>query len=270
MASFFWGELTRLEWVSLSSFVKQGFKVELYVCEDMRVPEGVHLRDAGEFIDCDNILLYGSGAGTGAGSPSLTSNIFRYKLLAARQNTCWIDTDMICVNEFELDENYIFAYERPGIINSAILGVGPAGDCEGLYKLLSSYVDKPFKLRHWDDPKVFLRKLVAKLKMRTDWKDVPWGVTGPQAVTSAIKHLELLSYAKTSKEFYPISYANAGLSFCKMEDDMFESLFLNAKTYHLWNEVLRRMGSNKNIIFHPMSPYERLISKDSLDSGFST
>ena len=76
IVSFFQGSLSRLEWVCINSFVKMGYTFELYVCNEIKAPVGVTLKDAGKFIDCNNILYYGAGAGSGKGSPSLTSNLF--------------------------------------------------------------------------------------------------------------------------------------------------------------------------------------------------
>ena len=159
IASFFWGSLSRLEWVCLNSFIKNGFLVDLYTCGPMNVPEGVRLKDAGEFIDCSNIMLYGSGAKSGAGSPSLTSNIFRYRLLRSSRDCYWVDTDMLCLQNFKFEGDYTFGFERGGIINSAILGVGKNGDLFGFYDALAEYVDNPFRLSIYDHPKVFLKKV---------------------------------------------------------------------------------------------------------------
>jgi hypothetical protein len=268
MVSFFWGSLSRLEWICLNSFVQHGFDVHLYTCEKMRVPVGVELKDAGKFIDCSDIKFYGKGAGEGMGSPSLTSNIFRYKMLASKTNACWIDTDMICLSNFAIDGDYLFAYERPGIVNSAILGVGVNGDSKNLFTNLSNYVNNPFKIYWSDHPKIKIRKLLAILKRQTDWEHVPWGVTGPLAVTSILKKMNLIGFSSSSSAFYPVAYANADTLFEPMSDSKFQSIFLNSKTCHLWNEILRRKGLDKNTYFHPDSPYERFIQERSLDSGW--
>lgn len=268
IVSFFWGELSRLEWVCLNSFVKFGFDVHLYTCAQMRVPSGVELKDAGAYIDCCDIKFYGRGAGSGKGSPSLTSNIFRYRILSDSKSTCWVDTDMLCLSEFSIDGNYLYGIERDRIVNSAILGVGENGDIKGLFKCLSDYVADPFKLYYSDHPKVFLKKLLARLKGRTSWEDVPWGVTGPLAVTSMLNRLKMRGLAEPARSFYPIPFKHASLLFEPMGDDEYEAIFSEAKACHLWNEVLRHQGINKNVIFDANSPYERIICKLRLDEGW--
>ena len=268
IVSFYYGSLSRLEWVCLSSFIRNGFEVDLYVCEDMKVPDGINLADAGKYIDCQDIKFFGAGAGEGSGSPALTADIFRSKILADQKNICWIDTDMLSIKPFEIFDDYLFAYERDGIINNAIMGVGKKGDIKLIYSLLSEYVQNPFKIYLWDHPKLLIKKMLSHIKGKTRWDDVIWGATGPLAISSVVKHKKMLSIAKSSEEFYPVAFKDAEIIFEEISDDSYLNLFKKAKTCHLWNEVLRRKNRKKNDKFHPQSPFERLIREGNLDSGW--
>ena len=80
-----------------------------------------------------------------------------------------------------------------------------------------------------------------------------------------VKRLGLLHFAKPSNYFYPIPFRDASL-FSTDEQYSFDKYFSRALTSHLWNEVLRHKGQNKNVIFPKDSPYERMITMSALDS----
>src|SRR5262245_11604013 len=85
-----------LGWIarlSLSSFVTRGHVVELFSYAPVAgLPDGVILRDASDVLPCDRVFTYQTGGD--AGSPSLHSNLFRYKLLYDLGGW-WIDTDVL-------------------------------------------------------------------------------------------------------------------------------------------------------------------------------
>lgn len=97
------GELSKLEKLSLSSFVKNGFSVNLWTYNLQIVsPEGVVVRDARHIIPEDKIFYSKSG------SLAPFSDLFRYKLLIEEPGL-WSDADVICL--ISADEFALFGSE---------------------------------------------------------------------------------------------------------------------------------------------------------------
>jgi len=90
-----------------------------------------------------------------------------------------------------------------------------------------------------------------------------------QEITKNSLDLEQKAYKDFQDENYSSAlekYKDADKLFTKMSDAEYEKRFINAKTCHLWNEVLRSQGIDKNKIFHKDSPYERIIETYNLDA----
>lgn len=85
------GELTKLEILSLSSFVKNRFSVNLWTYNSqISVPSGVNVRDARDIIPEERVFYSKSG------SLAPFSDLFRYKVLLAEPGL-WCDADVICL-----------------------------------------------------------------------------------------------------------------------------------------------------------------------------
>ena len=68
-------ELSRFEYNSIKSYIKQGYEYHLYTYENVKnIPKGVILKDGNEILDSSYIFYY-------EGSIAPFSDIFRYKLL---------------------------------------------------------------------------------------------------------------------------------------------------------------------------------------------
>ena len=129
----FWGgaPLTRLEFLSLTSFVQNGARYNLYSYEDLPdLPEGVTLRDAREILPVERMFHYPAGM-LNQGSPSGFTNLFRYTLLQ-RPGGWWVDTDVCCLRPFEAtgDEFYLREETQSGeLLVASCIFRAPVASC---------------------------------------------------------------------------------------------------------------------------------------------
>jgi hypothetical protein len=90
------GDLSRLEQLSLRSFLAHGHPVHLYSYEPPRhIPAAVHLHPAGDIVPAA-IAPLGPSAPFAPGSLGAFSDYFRYLLLQARGGW-WSDLDVVCL-----------------------------------------------------------------------------------------------------------------------------------------------------------------------------
>src|SRR4051812_1086919 len=90
VAMFWMGRaLSQIELASMLSVQRAGHQITLYSYEKPRgLPNGVEWADASEILPREEFVFYGNT------NPSLGSNLFRYKLLAAERGL-WLDTDVL-------------------------------------------------------------------------------------------------------------------------------------------------------------------------------
>lgn len=255
------GALSRLERVCLTSFLRAGHKVYLYTYDKvLNIPEGVEVLDANLILPKEKIFTYGSVTGKGKGSYAGFANHFRYEMLSKCSNTYWVDMDVICLSPFYIENDLDYGFENESYINNAVIGTKKAGN--KLFANLSKYCNNPFVFTRWDTFKFLIRKLIGRTWGRSDFSYLPWGVTGPKALTGFVKKDNLLNYAAPIECYYPVGSNDWKQIFFPCEHDVDLS---GAKALHLWNEQLRRDGLDKNTVFDKHSLYEKLISELELD-----
>jgi hypothetical protein len=100
-------KLSRFEYNSIKSYIKQGYQYHLYTYGKVNnIPEGVIIKDGNNILDKKHIFYY-------EGSIAPFSDLFRYKLLFEKGGI-WTDCDIICINRLPIDKQheYIFVAER--------------------------------------------------------------------------------------------------------------------------------------------------------------
>jgi len=225
-------ELSTLEKLSISSFLKNGHEYHLYVYEDVKnVPDGTTIKDGNEIIGGDKIFSY--QVGEGRGSYSAFSNFFRYKLLFDKGGW-WADTDMICLQPFSFEEKYVFAtelYQGRNHVTSGIIKAQAGSEA----------------IKHgWE---------VCQNK---DTNKLVWGEVGPRLVSEIVEKHSLQEYVKPYETFCPLGFEswaqilnpNVELNFSK-----------NTYAVHLWNEMWRRNSMHKDISYHSKCLYEQFKEK---------
>lgn len=104
-------ELSILELLTLSSFVKQGHQFNLWVYDEIKtpLPGGVEIQNANEILPESKVFRYKNANkyGHGKGSVAGFSDLFRYKLLYEKGGW-WTDMDVTCLNPFEISSPYFF------------------------------------------------------------------------------------------------------------------------------------------------------------------
>jgi mannosyltransferase OCH1-like enzyme len=219
-------DLSVMEQLSIASFLRNGHEYHLYVYGEMKnVPRGTVLKDANEILSASRIFQYRQ-------YPSYAgfANFFRYKLLLERGGW-WADTDTICVKPFDFAEEYVFSSEVTNgveVINSGILKAPAASD-------VMAYA--------WG---------VCKTK---DPEKLVWGETGPRLIGEAVRKFSLEKYQQSANVFCPLSYDEWRKV---LEPDSSLSLSDMTRAIHLWNEMWRDAGVDKNAAYDPACLYERL------------
>jgi hypothetical protein len=225
--------LTPMEQLSLSSFIANGHDVDLYVYDDVaNVPHGVTLRDAAAVLPRSAIFRY-----DGNGSLAGFSNFFRYKLLLERGGW-WVDTDVVCLQPFDFDTDYVFASElsKGEIVVTSCVMRAPAGS--------------PVMAQAW------------RACASADARSLAWGETGPRLCAEVVAANGLQSFVQPAETFCPIPFHE----WRRFIDPNDEAGF-SERTYgiHLWNDMWRRGGVDKSDEFDPACLYERLKRRGSSD-----
>jgi hypothetical protein len=211
------GQLSLVEKVCISSFVKLGLTYHLYTYTCVEgVPNGCQVLDAREILPEASVFSYKRGPGKG--SYAAFANVFRYELLSARGGI-WVDTDVIALRHPSCDEPIQFAFQDDRLINTAILRF-PRGHAAMAY---------------------------CTERAKNAGALVQWGETGPQLMTAAVTHFRLEAHARPITDFYPIHYREwtkliRSTCYEEVAARTERSTFL-----HLWNEMFRRAGFDKTV-----------------------
>ena len=224
--------LSVMEQLSIASFVRHGHRYHLYTYGDVaHVPPGAEVRDGNEILPESMIFQY-------ANRPSYAafSNFFRYKLLL-ENGGWWADTDVVCLKPFAFDTDYVFASEwwhERGVIASGTIRV-PAGS-------------------------EVMRYAWARC-CEKDRAAIRWGEIGPRLMDEAVRRCGLEAYVRPAPVFSPIGFRDWAAVLDPSIDWTFDE---TTHAIHLWNEMWRQDGPDKNGSYPPGCLYERL-KKDYLD-----
>jgi hypothetical protein len=165
-------ELPRLAYLSLESFVKHGFQVNLFCYNNLKAPKGVKIKRADSIMVEEEIFSYTAGH-FNLGSTCAFSNMFRYKVVY-KLGGYWSDLDIIVLKPFSFKEDLVFVEQGHNpdypphysdtIVASCFFGAKKVGekifkDCYNKIKVL----DKS-KLRHGDIGPDLLTTMVKKYK----------------------------------------------------------------------------------------------------------
>lgn len=117
-------ELSKLEQLTIRSFLRQGHPFNLWVYDDLEddLPDGVVLQDASKILSRERIFLKDRpdpGSSVGKKSYGPFSDLFRYKLLHDQGGT-WVDMDLTCLKAFDFDEPYLFRSHRIGVMGNLL------------------------------------------------------------------------------------------------------------------------------------------------------
>jgi len=217
-----------VERACLRSALRHGHRVFLYCFRPPAgLPEGVELRDAAVILPENHVIRHRSG------SVAPFSDWFRYELQKRGLGT-WIDMDMYLLRPIDGQRDYLFGEERLGILNNAVLRLPP--DSPLIEELLMPFTRTAapwLPMRH--RAMLQIRKWFVG---RVDAGTMPWGTTGPGALTAAAAKFELSSHALPPDVFYPVHWKDAAW-ILDPAIQLDKVVTEETVAVHLWNECIR-------------------------------
>jgi mannosyltransferase OCH1-like enzyme len=219
-----------MERLSIESFLHHGHPFHLYVYQDVEgIPPGAVVRDAAEILPESRIFRYKQH-----NSVAGFSDFFRFKLLLEKGGW-WSDTDVVCLQPFEFSDPFVFSSElttkffrKKNHVTTGVLKA-PAGN--------------PILEAAWD----FCQK--------ADPQKIVWGQCGPRLLDALVKRHGAQHSVQSPEVFCPVHYPK----WQKLLDPT-ASWSFNSPTVaiHLWNELWRRAGFDKDRQWDEQCLYEQL------------
>lgn len=223
-----------VERACLRSVLRHGHSVALYCYRTPKgVPDGVEVREASDILPEDSIFLHE------AGSVAAFADWFRFELQRRSLGT-WIDTDVYLVRPLDADRPYLFGKEDPKLINNAVFRV--PHDSELLSALL-----EVFDMRKVPEWLPFRSYLPARARQifsgRVDLGRMPFGTTGPDALTAAATRLGLAEEALPIEVFNPVPWQKADWI---LDPSVSLESVTTQRTVavHLWNECIKEFKNS--------------------------
>jgi hypothetical protein len=218
--------LSTMERLCIASFLRHGHPVHLYVYQQPDgIPPGTVVLDGNKVLPESRIFTYRQHK-TYAGF----ANFFRYKLLLEKGGW-FVDADTICLRPFRFESGYVFSSE--GVHDKATVNLSamkvPAGSAVAEHC--------------W----------AACEKLNT--AELQWSQCGPQLISRAVASLSLQHYVQLPHVFCPIHFSEwrkllEPSPSCRFKDTTY--------AVHLWNELWRREGQDKDSSYSQGCLYEEL------------
>jgi hypothetical protein len=212
------GPLTKIQEISLASFVFYGHEITLYVYDDsIQVPLGVNKADAREVLPEDDLFLVeNSYAGF--------SDVFRYNMIN-KTGLVWVDADTICLsNDWSFKDNIFASIELDGPHQSVVGGVLSLKQNSEILKYLIESVN------HVDKEKMV------------------WAELGPKLLDKAFKHFEYMNYAYDWQVFLGIKFEDWNVLWDPESLNEVLNLYSTSKCISVYNQMCTRAGINKNVL----------------------
>jgi glycosyltransferase involved in cell wall biosynthesis len=130
--------LSKLELLTLESFVRHGHEFHLWLYDDLvtPLPKEIVIEDAAKVIPRRLIFKKRSSdlkGGVGAQSYGPFSDLFRYKALYEKGGY-WADMDVTCLRPFNIPEPYLFRAHRIGVMGNIMKCPQGSGVMERAYQ----------------------------------------------------------------------------------------------------------------------------------------
>lgn len=249
-------ELGAVERACALSVLRHGHELILYCYDEPRgVPPGVEIGDAAE-------ILPRSWAEAHRDRPSFVSNRFRYEL-QRQSRGIWLDCDVYLLAPLEFANPHLFGRQSEELINSAILRIPP--DSPMLPALLALFEDR--EIPRWLSRSARLAAYWRRLRTgRPGIAAMPWGTTGPHALTAIAREHALDREAQPRDIFYPVEWQQAGW-IADPARRLEEMVTPRSVAIHLWNE---QTGRIRRAMPPPGSFLARLHEEAEPEAGAST
>jgi len=232
----FWayGGIGKMETICIKSFLKNGFNLNIWTYGDNEINiEGVSIRNAREIIPESSVFL------NKAGSYASFSDLFRYSLLCL-YGGLWVDTDVVALKH----ANQI-PHAKPFLVTERTL----KGDLIVNNNVIFNPVRKHGNL-------IDLARVYAE---RFPKDEITWSELGPSLLTAIIQ-----AYPNHGFDIYPPDFANhINYWDCPnifINENIDFTLPENLYFLHMYNEMWRRSGVDKNLQFSNECLYEKIFS----------
>jgi hypothetical protein len=229
IAHFFWhGTLSKLEERCITSFVNNGFDVNIWSYTNIKV-ERATSRDASELLD-ESLLFKISqvidGKETDKGSLAAFSDLFRYKLLSENDGW-WIDTDCYCLKH---SDDY-FTLRKNG---NCVIGIEDPSHIAGSSVL---FLTKEFAKVLYDKSISILEKNNYKLNL--------WGEIGPILISEEVLRLNETSWLFPRYYFFPVLFRDNTWYFDKNKMQECTNMSMNSYCVHICTHSFNKYNIDK-------------------------
>jgi mannosyltransferase OCH1-like enzyme len=218
--------LSIMEQLCISSFLRHGHAFHLYVYQETGgVPPGTIVLDGTTILPASRIFTYKEHH-TYAGF----ANFFRYKLLLEKGGW-FVDADTICLRPFQFPADYVFSSE--GINGRQLVNLGA----------MKVPAASPIMQFAWETCE----------SMATG--ELKWSQCGPTLLKEAVRACSLETYVQPWEVFCPVHFS---VWERMLAPEVTWSFNDRTHAIHLWNELWRRSGQDKNASYPADSLYEQL------------
>ena len=259
IVSFWHGKLSWLEVLCITSFVRRGHRLEVYSYDPIEgLPEGAVWRDAAEVLPKEKLVFY-----KGRGTPGVFSDHFRYAVLRMGLGV-YADLDIYCVRPIEGPPDYLFAWERPGSVNGAVLHIPAHAPLLDDLIAIFEKTERPLFEPHLPlmrRVEVALRRLVGD---RVTPEHMQYGATGPMALTHYVAAHGLTDKVRPAATFYPVPYEGIP-ALMKSGSPLDEAIKPETLGIHLWRSQLTDRGRAGLPLPEPGSALAALCAAEGLD-----
>jgi hypothetical protein len=236
IVSFWHGPLSWLELLCITSFVRRGHRVHVYSYDSIEhLPLGAEWHDAASVLPRERLVFY-----KGKGTPGVFSDHFRYAVLRMGLGV-YADLDIYCLRPIEGPPDYLFAWERPGSVNGAVLHIPAHAPLLDDLMAIFEKSERPLLEPHLPLMRrieVAVRRLVGD---RVTPEHMQYGATGPMALTHYVAAHGLTGKVLPSATFYPVPY-EAIPALMKAGSSLEAALTPQTLGIHLWRSQLTDRG----------------------------
>jgi hypothetical protein len=221
-------KLSSIHLACLLSAVRAGHKVRLFCySRPENLPADIETVDAEDVLPQADIIRHRE-----SGSPSLSSNRFRY-LLFEKELGPWIDTDVFVLKPLTSLDGYMMAWQDSELIGSAVLRL-PRGK---LTEFLCDFTSQSHPIPFWYSPvhRYWLQaRSAAGFPLAAG--DYRWGIYGPHLLTNSVRLHNLESSVEPPNSYYPVSWRDADSLYLR-ERNVLSSLPEATEAVHLWHHM---------------------------------
>ncbi len=245
--------LSKLEQLTIQSFIAHGHEFHLYVYDDVQgVPDAAVVKDGNEILPAAEVFRDDHN------SVASFSDWFRFALLT-HKGGYWVDMDIVCLKPFDFDaaRGLIFGMEKENLAGVSVLG----GFHSVLVHMREACEDFP-KFMPFDSLKTKLRKIRRKITFKGRGGARYGSVAGPLPFTDALRYVNILGEGKPPQVFYPIPSPHWRDIFTA-ESNAESMLTADTHAVQWWNSRAVASGVDKNATF----PQASLIEKLKLEHG---